>query len=297
MALRTHYDTLGVSPDARPAEIARAHERLVAEFALDTTPPDPRREALIAEAFAVLSDPGRRAGYDRSLATQEARPAPPDRRKAIAIGAVAAVVVAALGTWFLAGGSPAPAVAGRPVAEIQAEAARSVGRMRAVEMSGKVVANGIAFAVAKGLMATSCEGLAPGTQVVVTIGTREVAARIDSVDEALGLCRLAVDGAGSWPLATGGAAPRAGDKLYAAGVNAAGEVELVPATVKRVFAEGGRTLVEASVAPAPDSGGRPLLDAGGKVVAAAIGAPSGKAAMHVAIPPGWATEMPAPAKP
>jgi hypothetical protein len=295
MTLRTHYDILGVAPDARPAEIARAHERLVAEFARDTTPPDPRREALIAEAFAVLSDPARRAEYDRSLASTAVRPAPPGLRRAIAGGAVAALGVAAFATWLLAGRSPAPTVAERPKAEVFAEASRSVGRMQAFELSGKPIATGIAFAVAPGLMATSCEGLAPGAQVVVRIGSREVPARIDAADESLGLCRLAVDGAASWPL-PGGPTPRAGDKVYVVGLSGAGEVELAEGRVKRVSAVGGRSIVDAGVSVPAGHGGRPLLDASGRVVAAAVASPAGAAPVHVAIPADWATAVPAAAK-
>ena len=291
MALRTHYENLGVAPDARPAEIVRAHDRLVEEFALDTTPPDPRREKLVAEAFAILSDPERRDEYDRSLANLAARPAPAGRGRAIAIGAAGLVAVAALAAWLLAGRSPAPTAASRPVAEILAEASRSVGRMQAFELSGKPIASGIAFAVAPGMMATACEGLAPGAQVVVRIGSRDVPARFEAADEALGLCRLAVDGAASWPLA-GGPTPRAGDKVYAVGLNGAGEVELAPGQVKRVSVEGNRSIVDAGVPVPAGHGGRPLLDASGRFVAAAVAAPAGGASVHVAIPAGWATQSP-----
>src|SRR5512139_3417381 len=97
------YDALGVDRDAQPFQIARAHDRLVAEFDLDTTPPDARREALIREAFAVLSDPQRRADYDRSLETSAAAPPAPGGRKAIAVGAAAVVVVVALAAWLFGG--------------------------------------------------------------------------------------------------------------------------------------------------------------------------------------------------
>lgn len=295
---RTHYDVLGIAPGARAGEIVRAHDRLVAEFKLDTTPPDPRREALVHEAFAVLSDPDARAGYDRSLATG---PAPAGRRPVLAAGAAVAIAVGA-GLYFLLAPAPPAVPAGRPVAEIAAEASRSVGRVRAFDMAGRVVATGVAFTVAAGEMATACEGLAPGTQLVVTIGTREVPARVSRVDEALGLCRLAVDGGGSWPLPTGGPAPRAGDKVYAAEVSAGGEVRLAEGSVRRVAGEGARRLVEATVPAGEGIGGRPLLDATGRVVAAATAVQPLGDVRHVAIPPGWADEpapaaAPAPAEP
>lgn len=290
---KTLYDALGLDRNARSLEIARAHDRLMAEFDLDTTPPDPRRQALIREAYAVLSDPARRAEYDRAL---DQPPPAPDRRLAIAIGAGAAVAAGLLVAWLVAGRGPATTVPARSPAEIQAEAARSVGRVQAFETSGKPLATGVAFTVAQGVMATSCEGLAPGAQVVVRIGSREVPARIEAADEALGLCRLAVHGAGSWPL-PGGPLPRAGDKVYAVGLSGAGEVELAEGQVKRVLADGDRSIVEAALPVPPGHGGRPLLDAGGRVVAAAVAAPAGGGIVHVAIPAGWAGQAPpAPAK-
>jgi molecular chaperone DnaJ len=63
-----YYATLGVSRDASPDEIKRAFRRLARETHPDANPGDPASEARfrqIAEAYEVLSDPGRRAAYDR----------------------------------------------------------------------------------------------------------------------------------------------------------------------------------------------------------------------------------------
>lgn len=279
------YDALGVPPDARPVDIVRAYEQLVAEFAKDTTPPDPRREARIREAYQVLSDTERRAEYDRQ---RQAPPPPPafDRRKAWVLGAIAAAAVVAAGYFFLGRGAP-PAKAGRTVAEIQADLVPSLGRVESFDISGKATPTGFAFTIANGVMATTCEGLASGAQVVVTIGTRPVPARVSASDEALGLCRLAVDGAGSWPLPLG-AEPKPGDKVYAAGVSGAGEVVLAEGRVKRVFTEGQARIVEAGVPVAAGMGGRPLLDVQGRVVAVAAVSQPGGDARHVTVPADWA---------
>lgn len=284
------YEALGVSPGARPIDIVRAYEQLVAEFRKDTTPPDPRREARIREAYQVLSDEQRRAEYDRLL---QAPPPPPafDRRKAWVLGGVAAVIVVAAG-YFAFGRSAAPAKPGRSVAEIQADLVPSLGRVESFDISGKATPTGFAFTIANGVMATTCEGLASGAQVVVTIGTRPVPARVSASDEALGLCRLAVDGAGSWPVPTG-AEPKPGDKVYAAGVSGAGEVVLVEGKVKRVFGEAQARFVEAGVPVAAGMGGRPLLDVQGRVVAVATAVQPGGDARHVTIPAGWAASPPA----
>ncbi len=286
---KTHYEVLGVRRDARLPDIARAHDRLVAEFRKDTTPPDRPREARIAEAFAVLSDEVRRAEYDRGL--DEARAESPSRRPALLVAGFA-LLVAVAGGWYLAAGravAPAQAPA-RPADEIQAEISHSVGRVQAIDLAGHVSAAGVAFTVAKGVMATSCEGLEPGAQVVVLVGTRRVAARVSSVDAALGLCRLAVHEAGSWPLDTGASPPRAGERVYAAVVGESGEVKLAEGVVQQVDAGGKPGTVSATVPAGPAIGGRPLLDLRGRVVAVALAAQPGGAVRHVLLPPGWADE-------
>lgn len=287
----SHYDALRVPRGARQGDIKRAYDRLSAEFDKDTTPPDPRRQARIREAYEVLSDEEQREAYDRSLAVA---PAAFDRKRAGAIAGIAAVALAA-GAWLFLGQGTPTAKAGRTAIEIQAEVAGSVGRVRSIDMSGKATSTGLAFTVAKGVMATPCEGLAPGAQVVVTIGTRAVPARITMADEALGMCTLAVDGAGSWPLPVGGADPRPGDKVYAAGVNSAGDVVLAEGAVKRVVAQGQARIVEASVPAGEAIGGRPLLNIYGRVVGVATAAQPGGAARHLILPAGWGAESPAPA--
>ena len=286
----SHYDALGVPRGARQGDIKRAFDRLIAELGLDSTPPDQRREARIREAYEALSDEEQRKAYDRSL---DVAPATFDRRRAGAIVGIAVAVMAA-GAWFFFGQGEPPAEAGRTAMEIQAEVVSSVGRVQSIEMSGKATTTGIAFTVAKGIMATTCEGLAPGSQVVVTIGTRAVPAHIAMTDEARGLCKLAVEGAGSWPLPMSWVEPRVGDKVYAAGVNAAGEVVLAEGSVKRIVADAPSKIVEASVPVAAGIGGRPLLDIYGRVMGVATASQPGGAARHVSVPLDWAAESPVP---
>lgn len=65
----THYDTLGVPPDATAAEIREAFaRRMQADHRLAA-----EREALTA-AYEVLSDPQRRAGYDWRLGIDDLQP-------------------------------------------------------------------------------------------------------------------------------------------------------------------------------------------------------------------------------
>jgi hypothetical protein len=80
----THYDTLGVPPDASATEIRRAYLAKVARLdpsrangsSPEMTDALRRATAVVDEAWAVLRDERRRAEYDRELA------AAPDSRRA-----------------------------------------------------------------------------------------------------------------------------------------------------------------------------------------------------------------------
>lgn len=70
-----HYAVLGVPVDATPGEISRAYRRLVRRHhpdlrgALEPAGAAGADAALerVLRAYAVLRDPGRRAGYDRQF--------------------------------------------------------------------------------------------------------------------------------------------------------------------------------------------------------------------------------------
>jgi molecular chaperone DnaJ len=65
---RDYYEILGVSRDADQEEIKRAFRRLALQYHPDRNPNDPeadRKFREIAEAYEVLSDPEKRALYDR----------------------------------------------------------------------------------------------------------------------------------------------------------------------------------------------------------------------------------------
>ncbi len=69
MAMRTYYQVLGVSEDARPDEIRHAYRRLARRFHPDLTGGNtelPLRQVI--QAYETLSDEQRRRSYDQDLA-------------------------------------------------------------------------------------------------------------------------------------------------------------------------------------------------------------------------------------
>ncbi len=69
-----YYDFLDVDPDATRAEIKTAYNRL-------TDVCDPGQRGSLTEAYEVLTDPGRRAGYDRVRSTISRRLPKPARHR------------------------------------------------------------------------------------------------------------------------------------------------------------------------------------------------------------------------
>ena len=286
----TLYDVLGVPRDAADRDIARAYRRVKAELESDRTAPDPRRTALLREAYEVLSDPQRRDAYDESLRGPKFLGIPgghaPRRRWAIAIGVIAAILA---GAWYYVARDPEPVGVLHPAndaaQQVHTAASLAIGRVHRIDISGRDTPLGLAIAVEEGVMVTPCEGLTPGAQIVVKIPPRSIPGQILQADEAVGLCRLTMHAGGSWPLPLTSVDPRPADRVYAAHLNAKGEVVLRETKVQRVVPGGASKVVEIAKLTSPPPDGAPLIDVHGRVFAVA------KGGQHAMLPAAWVEQV------
>ncbi len=287
-----YYELLGIEPGAKHTDIHLAFNRKMRAAKRDDTVPDLKYETKLQEAFGVLSDLDKREAYDRKLAAARLKPSFGAKGAAFAVVAIAAV---AGGIYYYTLKKPAEEAArapGKSKEEIVASATPAVGRLQSMDMGGKVKSAGLAFAIDSGVMVTSCEHITPNAQLTVNMNPRMVPARLVMTDEALGLCKLEVEGAGSWPLSVSSVQARPGDTVYGASVNAVGEVVLTEGRVKRVAKNAkGHTIVESTLPPEKAMDGAPLLDVYGRVVA--VAAQASGTDRHVVLPTAW-TDPPKP---
>ena len=99
----THYEVLGIPESASEEEVRHAYRRLVKTAHPDRAG-DTAQFRLVTQAYEVLSDPARRAAYDRSLrpSSVEVQPRPQPRRRygRYAVLAVTALVVGGV-VWIV----------------------------------------------------------------------------------------------------------------------------------------------------------------------------------------------------
>jgi hypothetical protein len=288
---QTLYDVLGLSRDAKQTDIVRSYRKLTAEMQSEAAAPNPRRAALLSEAYEVLTDPQRRAAYDESLKGPSFLGVPGGDKPKRKWGMLVAGIALALGAlyYFTLGNAPEPRHVAHALSpkEVHTAASVSVGRVNRVEMSGARSNLGTAVAIEEGVMMAPCQGIDPGAQILVRIPPRDLPAQLRKVDEKTGLCRLAVSGGGSWPLPMTALVPRVGDAIYAANLNALGEVVVSPGVVKKV-ARGtdGTMIIDSTARAGPPVDGSPLLDAEGRIVAIAL------RGEHTTLPREWIVDEP-----
>lgn len=287
----SHYDILGVPRSAKTTDIVRAYRRLKSEIDNEFAAPDPRRAAHLKEAHETLADEQRRAAYDAEL-DAPVRQRRAKGMKALLVGLLVLVSVAAASFWMNAS-VPKPLPGAKTADEIQKVASFSIGRLDRIDVSGRSTPVGMAFATEEGVMVTSCDAIDPQAQHVVHFSPRNVSARVLTTDKRLGLCKLAVDGAGSRPLEVSGVEPRTGDRIYATKINATGEFTLIAGTVKKVTTDNRGRVIEASMPVPPASDGAPLLDAYGRIVGVAASKSPNPRGHHIAITTAWTAPRPA----
>ena len=277
---KTHYQVLGLKPGARHTEIGIAYQRIMGKRRAETAPPDPKLDARIQEAYDVLSDIEQREYYDAELRARMLR-APSRKGRVAAI----ALVIAGFGiaTWWWQWPAPGAVSADEARESIVRAAAPALGALEALQVSGAAATARMAISVEEGVMLTSCQGLAPGTQLVVAILGRKVPASVRSFDEASGLCQLSAPNTGSWPLSVSREAAKAGDVVYAARLTPQGEVVVEEGTVKRVMDTPRGRVIETTLPARPDGAGSPLFDSEARL--AAIMAPDAEGDSLHLVPP------------
>lgn len=311
---QTLYEILGVASDALPLDLGLAYEKRLARLQR-TGARDPSEAALLREAHEVLSNPKRREAYDASLLAESERAAARERAHApdlvleaeegapqrvrippvgIAAGLVALLVIALSALHSPAPEAPPappPPVAAAPPQpppqpmapkEILALARKSVGRVLAIEMSGRAVPLGLAIAVEPRAMVTTCHGIPAGSQLVVALGPDDRSATLLIADESLDLCRLSVDPP-LVPVALAARDPKPGDTIYAMGANAQGALVLTQGEVKSMIPDSRGPMIELGMPVAPEGGG-PVFDAYGRLAGIATPGRAHGAGASLAIP-------------
>lgn len=282
----THYEVLGVAHDAKAHEIAFVYQKWRSQMQKEDVAPDPHRARRMEKAYAVLSDPTQRAAYDASLA----QPVAVLRRARMSLRARGGLVLGALvalgaAAYYAMRPAAAPLPQGPNTTELLHAASLAVARVQAIGMNGVAQPVGLAFAWGKGALGSSCRGIAPDAELLLTFGQRKVPAHVTAADEGNAVCRLASEGAGSWPLDLDTDGPRAGERVYAVRVNDRGEVALVGGRVRRIVPDPHGDEIDATLALPADASGGPLLNGAGRVIGIADAA-----GHHRAIPAAWIAE-------
>jgi S1-C subfamily serine protease len=315
-----------VDRDANDIDIALAHERRNLELAREV-PPDPSAKSLVHEAFEVLSNPKRRAAYDAALvsaaekaaASQQSSPdlvldaddedQAIERRKKLFVYMGIGVALA-IGVLFFvmrphkpaappvepvaeAPKAPAPPPPPKPKSsvEILADAVTSAGKIMSYEMSGRAVPVGLAMGTENGAMITTCHALPAGAKLVVQVGSETLPADLAITDEDLDLCKLSVGGFTTRPLSLAAEEAKAGDRIYAVGMSAGGEMALTEGKVTEVRTVPAGKILVLSMPIAPAGSGGPVFNEFGRVVGVATTPHKHGAGLNVALPVSWIEQM------
>ena len=324
------YEILGIPPDANEIDVGLAYEKRLHERQRSVHH-DPNEEALVQQAFEILSNPKRRAAYDASrvsaaekeaaaqqspdLILDESDTEEPARPKWLIPAIVAGLVLVAV-VFLVMRPGPSKTAAPAPVAEapapppppppppkelsaaqILANGVRATGQLLSYDMTGAAVPLNIAVSLEPATVITTCHGMAAGSKLVFRQGAEMQSAELLIDDEVLDLCKLAVPGLTAAPLAIAADEPKAGDKVFALGVNAKGAFALTEGTVRKVIMAPSAKVLDLSIPIAPASSGAPVLDVFGRVVGIATTPHRHGAGVNAAISSAWISQMRSRARP
>jgi S1-C subfamily serine protease len=321
---KTLYQILGVAREATPEQISLAHEMKTAEMQ-HARPPDPSGVALVQQAYEILSSPERRAAYDASLVTAAERAAAAqqapdlevdaedaedaDKKRKMRLMAMVGGMAVVLILLFLAFRPKAPhAPPPEPVAEapkpapppppklrtggeILADASTSSGQLLSYSMSGAATPIGMALEIEQGQVVTTCHGIPAGAKIVVKVGAQVLPADLNITDEELDLCRMSVAGFTTPPLKVAAEDAKAGDKVFAVGMNAKGELAATEGTVKQVRATPAGKVLELSMPVAASGSGGGVFNDQGQLVGIATTPHAFGAGLSIALPVSWIAQM------
>ena len=319
---KTLYQILGVAREATAENIGLAHEMKTAELQR-AQPPDPSGVALVRQAYEILSNPDRRAAYDASLVTAAekaaaaAQQAPDleleagdgeeaDKKRKLRLMAMIGGFAVVLIILFLAFRPKAPPPPPEPVAEapkpppppklrtgteILADAATSSGQVMSYSMSGTATPVGMALEFEAGQVVTTCHGIPAGSKLVVKVGAQVMPADLNITDEELDLCRLSVAGFTTPPLKVAAEDAKAGDKIFAVGMNAKGELAATEGKVNQLRTTPAGKVLEISVPINATGSGGGIFNELGQLVGVATTPHSYGAGLNIALPVSWIAQM------
>ena len=96
--MSSHYDVLGIDRKASPRQVEKAYERKVKALGKN---PDSLQERIVKDAFAVLSNPVKRADYDSRLGEADLMPSGAGSSTPLVVGLVVVGLTAAGIGYFL----------------------------------------------------------------------------------------------------------------------------------------------------------------------------------------------------
>jgi hypothetical protein len=260
---RTLYDVLGVPPNAKVQQIGLAYDRFKTQQEREDAIPDPRLAAQMKVAFETLSDPDKRAEYDRTLDARVEAGKPRKRPMVGIVAGVVALVAAAIVASMYASRQKEAAANAPPTKEqLIALGEQLMAPVEEMKISGEVSKADVALAVAKNQMVMPCHSLAAGAQITVGAGDKAARAELERADAERDICLLRVKETGDTLAKWRVVEPPAGEKIYAV----VRPSQIKEGSITRVIpdAKGGRAFQVSLPADVPN--GTPVLDGSGRVV-------------------------------